>query len=458
MTVTVSTTPASATTPAAPAASAAQSAATVSGSPTATAAGATKKTAATSRSTTSAARSATKTAPAASTKTPPPSPQSFVTAADVQNATKAVKRMTLAEEAGSVIMASSADAVGSSEVANLHLGGVILMGENGTVDGTTDGSPSQVLDVTTRLQQQAGTVPILVGTDQEYGDVTRLVTGFTEFPGSSQVAAIPDTAQAVALQRKISAAAGEELLAVGVNVDFAPDADVLPIEGSSGIGDRSYGSDPQRVADLVSASVRGYQSVGVAATLKHFPGLGRVPQDTHTTLPTLDVDCSSWNTHESVPMAAGIKAGVALVMTGHVELPSAGAGDGPTSLSPVAVTELLRGTGHDGCRGLGFTGVSITDSLQMAPVTDKYGSGSAAVAALKAGEDLLLMPVSPSAAVQGITQAVQAGDLSRSTLEQAAIHDYALRLALARTPRPALDVIDSAAHRELAAQAKVAAG
>ena len=366
--------------------------------------------------------------------------------------------MSTAEKAGSVIMASSADAVGSTEVADLHLGGVILMGENGKVDGTDNGTPEQVLSVTRKLQQQAGSLPVLIGTDQEYGEVTRLVNGFTDFPGSDQIAAISNTDEAVDLQRKVSSAAAQELLAVGISVDFAPDADVLPTEGTSGIGDRSYGSDPERVADLVAASVTGYQDAGVAATLKHFPGLGRVPQDTHETLPTLDIDCASWNSHESVPMAAGIKADVALVMTGHVQLPAAGAGQGPTSLSKVAVSDLLRGKGNDGCRGLGFTGVSITDSLQMAPVTDTYGSGAAAVQALQAGEDLLLMPVDPKAAVAGIEKAVQNGDLAKATLDSAAVRVYALRLALSRVKHPALDVVGSTAHQEVADEAKSAAG
>ncbi len=255
--------------------------------------------------------------------------------------------------------------------------------------------------------------PPLIGTDQEYGDVVRLVNGFTDFPGESVLGSIPDLGTAGALTGRIAGAAAQELLAVGISVDFAPVSDVLPVDGESGIGDRSYGSDPQRDAALVSAAVSGYQDAGVAATLKHFPGLGRVPQDTHETLPTLDVSCSSWNSHEAVPLRAGIKAGVAMVMTGHVQLPAVGVEGIPASLSPTVVTDLLRGSGRDGCAGLGFGGVTVSDSLQMVPVANSYSSAQAAVLALQAGEDLLLMPVRPVDAAAGIVAAVKDGSLSR---------------------------------------------
>jgi beta-N-acetylhexosaminidase len=417
---------------------------------------ATSRASATPRSTARSAtpsRSSTASSPAA-----PPAPQAFVTPDDVRQAQTAVGKMSDAELAGSVIMASSADAVGTQEVAQLHLGGVILMGENGIPDGTSGGTPDEVKAVTGALQRQSD-VPILIGTDQEYGDVTRLVHGFTEFPGASRLAAIEDTSTAVDLTTRIAQAAGTELRAVGLNVDFAPDADVLPGDGSSSaIGNRSYGTDPDRVGELVTAAVSGYQSSGLAATLKHFPGIGTIASDTHTSLPSLDVSCKQWNAVESVPMAAGVKANVALVMTGHVELPAVGVDGGPTSLSASAVTDLLKGTGKDGCRGLGFTGVTVTDSLQMAPVADNFDSGGAAVTALNAGQDLLLMPVKPEAAAAGIVAALKSGKLSRARLVDAATRVYALRLAVSATPQPSMDVINSQEHQDLAAEAANAAG
>lgn len=400
--------------------------------------------------------------PASAPPTPGPAvpPGGLVTEADMTAAASAVAAMTVAERAGSVIMASSADAVGSDAVARLGLGGVILMGSGGEVDGTAAGTPEQVAEVTATLQAQRSAAqqgaPLLIATDQEYGDVTRLVNGFTEFPGASELAAISDDAAAAGAAEEVAAAAARELLAVGVTVDFAPDADILPTSGPSAIGDRSYGADPARAAALVAAAVRGYQSAGLAATIKHFPGIGRIGTDTHDALPTLDIDCAEWNEAEAVPLRAGVDAGVALVMTGHVLLPAVGAVDDPTSLSSSAVTDLLRGDGAGGCAGLGFDGIAVSDSLQMAPIADPYSSGEAAVLALAAGQDLVLMPVDPDAALAGVIDAVEAGELPGDRLSEAATRVYALRLATARSPRPGIEVVGSAAHEAVADRARAA--
>lgn len=384
-----------------------------------------------------------------------------VTRADVAAATAAVAAMSPDERAGSVLMVGGTEVAGTSRLAEMHLGGVILGGSRGILDGTGTGTPDQVAALTAGLQQNRpkGAPPLLIGTDQEYGDVSRLVYGFTEFPGASRLAAIPDTARAVELTGKIAEAAAAEMLAVGVTVNFAPDADVLPTDGSaSAIGDRSYGTDPQRVGQLVTAAVSGYQRAGVAATIKHFPGIGRISADTHTSLPSLDVDCDEWNATEAVPMRAGVQAGVALAMTGHVHMPAVGVTTLPASLAPQVVTDLLRGSGRDGCDGLSFAGVTVTDALQMQPVVAGFDSGGAAVQALRAGEDLLLMPLDAQAAVHGIVTAVGDGSLAATRLSDAAVRVYALRLALQRVERPSMGVIASPAHQELADQAAALAG
>ncbi len=385
-------------------------------------------------------------------------PGALVTPADVAQAAAAVAAMSAADQAGAVVMASSADAVGTDLVARLHLGGVILMGSKGAVDGTSGGTPAQVASVTAELQAQvpatAAGAPLLVGTDQEYGLVTRLVNGFTDFPGAAELSAIPDAGTAAAATSSVTAAAGAELLAVGINVDFAPDADVLPESGPSGVDDRSFGSDPDRTGTLVAAAVRGYQSAGVAATIKHFPGIGRLATDTHTALPSLDVSCPEWNAVEAVPMRAGVDAGVSLVMTGHVLMPAVGAADRSSALSSEVVTDLLRGPGRAGCAGLNFHGVTVSDSFQMAPVVDSFGPAEAAWRGLAAGQDLILMPVDPAAAVSGITEAVTAGTLQPTRLKEAATAVYALRIALGRSPRPGLDVVGSAEHAAIAANAR----
>ncbi len=396
--------------------------------------------------------------PAPPVATPPPGGP--VTAADIAEASARVAGMPVEQQAGTVIMASSADAVGSTMVGDLQLGGVILMGSKGAVDGAPGGSPGEVAAVTAALQAQVPAsqpgAPLLVGTDQEYGPVTRLANGFTDFPGAEELAGIADTAVAVQQTELVYAAAARELLAVGVNADFAPVADLAPQSGASGIEGRMFGTDPERTGQLVAAAVRGFQAGGVAATLKHFPGIGRLPQDTHVELPTFAVACAEWNANEAVPMKAGVDAGAAMVMTGHVLLPAVGSVADPSSLSAAVVNDLLRGTGRDGCSGLGFQGIAVSDSLEMAPIVEGYGADAAAWKALAAGEDLLLIPTDPAAARDGIVSAVAAGQLPAERLQQAAVRVLALRLAASRAPRPPLEIVGSDAHQAIAAQARAA--
>lgn len=344
------------------------------------------------------------------------------------------------------------------KITAMHYGGVILMGTNGVIDGTGAGGPASVRALVDSLQRQRDVsvpAPMLIGVDQEYGEVARLVHGFTQFPGASELAArSSDTAAATAVTERIATAAAAEMRAVGISVDFAPDADVLPTSGDSAIGGRSYGTDPDRVAAFVGAAVRGYQAGGVAATIKHFPGIGRIAADTHTALPTLTAGCQEWSRTEAVPMAAGARAGAALAMTGHVHFPAVGVDDAPASLSPRVVTDLLRGKGFGGCVGISFHGVTVTDSMQMSPVADSYSSAEAAWRALAAGQDLLLMPIDPAVAAQGIVTAVKDGSLQTARLADAATTVLALRLATARSQRPSLDVVSSAAHRALADQGR----
>lgn len=405
---------------------------------------------------TSAPPTVTAETPVAPVAPVPVSPGGLVTDADMSHAAAAVAAMSVPEQAGSVIMVSSADAVGTDAVRRLHLGGVILMGSRGSIDGTAGGTPSQVAAVTAELQAQVSPseAGLLVATDQESGLVTRLVNGFTDFPGAAELSSISDPGAAVSATQSVTAAAGKELLAVGINVNFAPDADVLPKSGPSGVDGRSFGSNPVSAGKLVAAAVRGYQSVGVAATIKHFPGIGRLATDTHKALPTLDVSCDDWNSVEAVPMRAGVDAGAALVMTGHVLMPAVGATGRSSALSSEVVTDLLRGAGRDGCEGLNFRGVTVSDSFEMAPVVNNYGPAKAASLGVAAGQDLVLMPADPAAAVTGIVDAVAAGSLPAARLQAAATNVYALRLALARTSRPGLEVVDSAAHAAVAAQAR----
>jgi beta-N-acetylhexosaminidase len=382
-------------------------------------------------------------------------PGGLVSAEDMAAAAAAVAAMSVEQQAGSVIVADSS-VVDPGQVASLNLGGIILLGSQGSVNGTSDGTPEQVSALTAGYQAAAASAgpPLLVATDQESGLVTRLVNGFTDFPGAQELSEISDLAAAVAATEAVTAASAAEMLAVGINVDFAPDADVVPESGTSGVAGRTFGSDPSRTAELVAASVRGYQSAGLAATVKHFPGIGRLATDTHKALPSLDVGCEEWNAVEAVPMRAGVDAGAALVMTGHVEMPAVGAVGLSSALSSAIVTDLLRGSGAGGCDGLNFQGIAISDSFVMAPILNNYGPAEAAWRGLDAGLDVVLMPKDAQAALSGIVTAVGDGSLDPARLAEAATRVYALRLALARSPRPGLDVVGSADHEAIAAQAR----
>lgn len=405
------------------------------------------------------------TAPVAPTATTQPSAGAAVavTAADRAEAARRVAAMSTADKAASVLMVTGSETVGTGALRRQHFGGVILFAPGGVVDGTSNGTPAQVAAVTAGLRKDAASdsagAPPLIATDQEYGAVQRLKHGFTTFPRAATLGAIP-AAEAPTLTRDVATAAAQEMRAVGVTVDFAPVFGVLPASGGpSAIGEfgRSYGANPQRVASLVAAAITGYQAGGVISAMKHFPGLARIGADSHVTLPILPATCADWNAHEAIPAKAGIAAGPLMVMTAHMLLPAAGDTKLPASVSPDIVTGLLKGAGVRGCEGMNYQGVTVTDSLQMEPIVGHYSSGDAAVAALNAGEDLLLMSANPTKAIAGIVAAVRSGALPADRLDDAATAVLALRIASARVPTPPLTVVNSPAHQKLAREASAAA-
>jgi beta-N-acetylhexosaminidase len=340
-------------------------------------------------------------------------------------------------------------------VAEYHLGGLILVGfsaddptsKNQTT--TNVDSPQQVLDLTTGLQKAAaklpaGAAPMLVGTDQEYGVVTRLRDGVTTLPSAMAFGAAGDPR----LTEDAWRAAGSELAAVGINVDFAPVADVLGGDGSAVIGSRSYGSDPKKVAEQVSGAVRGLQDGGVAATLKHFPGHGHTTGDSHTDLPQLRQDRATLDAGDLPPFSAGIAAGAKLVMSGHLDVRAIDPGT-PATFSRKVLTDVLRGQ-------LGFKGVVVTDGMNMAPA-EKWPPGEAAVRALNAGNDLLLMPPDLKAAYDGILGGLRDGSLPRERLVDAATRVLTLKFELGSKPAPAMSIVGSAAHAAAADRLAAAA-
>ncbi|SNT36497.1 beta-N-acetylhexosaminidase [Asanoa hainanensis] len=332
-----------------------------------------------------------------------------------------------------------------------HLGGLILVGfsaddPTSTNQATTNvDNPKQITALTAGLQQAAGgEAPILIGTDQEFGVVTRIKTGVTLLPSAMAVGAGGNPA---ATQQGWKVA-GDELRAMGLNVDFAPDADVLGTADGGVIGSRSFGSDPKAVSDQVAASVRGLQGAGVAATLKHFPGHGSTPSDSHTDLPVIGKSKADLDKVDLAPFKAGIDAGAQLVMSGHLDVKSIDPGV-PASFSHKALVDVLRGE-------LGFKGVVVTDALNMAPA-EKWPAGEAAVRALNAGNDLLLMPPNVGEAYQGLLDGLHTGTLKKDRLVEAATRDLTLRFTLADAQAGDQNLLAAKSHLDVASGLAAAA-
>lgn len=253
------------------------------------------------------------------------------------------------------------------------LGAVILFGANIR-------ARDQVRELTARMREHAP--DLLIGVDEESGDVTRMErrTG-SSYPGAQALGAVDD----VALTERVGASIADLLADAGINLDFAPVADVNSNAANPVIGSRSFGSDPQRVARHVVAMVRGLQSRRVASCAKHFPGHGAAAADSHTELPVIDRPAGELAAVDLVPFRAAIDAGISAVMSAHVVYP-AWDPDSPGTTSGRILTDLLRDE-------LGFSGVVVTDALHMSAIRNGMGVPEGAVRALAAGADLLCINV-----------------------------------------------------------------
>jgi beta-N-acetylhexosaminidase len=278
----------------------------------------------------------------------------------------------------------------------------------------------------------------VIAIDEEGGDVTRLShqTG-SDYPGNAALGAVDD----VELTRSVYAALGIDLAALGINLDLAPAVDVNTAADNPVIGTRSFGSDPALVARHASAAVAGLQSAGVAACAKHFPGHGSTSADSHLELATVDAPLRVLRARDLPPFEAAIAAGVRAIMPSHLRIPEL-TGDLPASLSHRAQTELLRGE-------LGFTGVIVSDGLEMRAVSDQYGIPEAAVQAVIAGTDLLCLGrdqdhLSFLEVRAALVEAVRAGRLPGERLEEAAARVAELRAWTAQARRASAGAAEGA--------------
>ena len=255
--------------------------------------------------------------------------------------------------------------------------------------------------------------------DHEGGRVIRFSKGGTLFPDALTVGA---TQQPEEVTRQ-GALEAQELRRLGVHVNLAPCVDVL-VEGADPvIGTRSYGSDPQRVAALGAARIRGMQTHGLAACAKHFPGLGAVPKDPHKHLPTVGLEWPAMRQTHLVPFTAAIEAGVATIMSSHVCYPQLDPSKTPATWSGRLIRDLLRGE-------LGFQGLVLTDDMEMGALRELASIGEAAVRAVEAGHDVVLVCSSLPAqreVFEALRTAYREGRLSVEALERRVAKITALR-------------------------------
>ena len=296
-------------------------------------------------------------------------------------------------------------------------GGIALFGKN-VVD------PAQLSALTAALSG-ASDIPLLLAIDEEGGRVARI--------GRTDSFDVPrfESAQAVAAQgtgavADMYAAIGGYLKEYGLNLDFAPVADVDSNPENPVIGSRAFSGDPDTVAAMVSAALGGLHRAGIMGCIKHFPGHGDTADDTHTGYVQLDKTWDELLSCELVPFLAALDR-TDLVMASHITLPAVSHDSLPASLSREILTDRLRGE-------LGYGGVIITDSLAMGAITQNYSSDQCAVLALQAGADLLLMPYDYAAAFDGVLAAVERGDISESRLDESVRRILTLKSAYGLLP------------------------
>jgi beta-N-acetylhexosaminidase len=280
------------------------------------------------------------------------------------------------------------------------IGGIVLRAEN----APNATALALVCADLQRIAAEAKIPPLFIALDQEGGSVVRVASGMTVFTSQMGLAATPDPVAAV--QRAATITAGE-LRANGVNWNFAPVADVNNEPLNPIIGNRSFGSDPQRVSTLVGVAVRAYAAAGLLCCAKHFPGHGAATVDSHVALPLIDVDRARLDRVELPPFRAAIAAGVPAIMLAHLIVPALDPTPSlPVSLSRRVVTDLLR-------RELGFAGIAVTDDLEMGALAT-IGEAAAGERALEAGADFVLFRFDEAAQREGhrlISVAIRNGSL-----------------------------------------------
>ena len=364
---------------------------------------------------------------------------------------KLISNMSLKEKVGQMIIVGfegyDANPKVSSMIKDNHVGGIILYNRNIKDD-------KQLVTLNNKLKtlNKDNKLPVFISADHEGGRITRLPSKATVFPSNLTIG----KKDSPKMSREIGSVLGSEMKAYGFNLDFAPVADIYSNPKNTVIGDRSFGTDYQTVSRLSAATMKGIKSSGVEPVVKHFPGHGDTDVDSHEDMPVLYKSINELKSFELKPFENAVNQGADMMMVSHIKLPKIDKTGRPASLSHEVTTDILR-------NDMGFNGVIITDDLEMGAISKYYGTGDAAVKAIRAGSDMVLVChtyESQSKTIDAITEAVKNGQISEKRIDESVKRIAMLKQKynLSDEPTSMKNVdkyVGNAEHKSIAARAAV---
>lgn len=338
---------------------------------------------------------------------PTNTPDTVITPTSENEIDKLLKKMTLEEKIGQMIILSYRSATVDSTLNNtlntVKPGGIILFKENIT---TYDATLKFIKDV-----KKTNTIPLFISIDEEGGNVQRLPSltdhETSNIPYMYYVGKTNDVTNAT----KIGNVIAEELKVFGFNLDFAPDIDVWSNKNNTVIGRRSFGSDPTLVGNMGISLGTSLLNNGIVPVYKHFPGHGNTATDSHYSLPVVTKTEAELMNSDLIPFTMAIENNAPIIMVGHLAVPNITKDDTPASLSKILITDLLK-------TKMNYHGLVVTDALDMGALTENYTSEQIYTMAVNAGVDILLMPSSSKECLEIIKNAVLNGEISESRIDE----------------------------------------